>query len=379
MVEAPSVCASWLVTCRRWAGGPTASWWWHRRWRTDVATAAGRDCRERRIQGHRGPVAGRRADLGRDDRRGGRELLTGPGNELRVYEEYAAHPRFSEGPWHLLPYGPVGPSRRHRRSPVHAGERRSVSRLVARGGGRRDLLRGRSSRSYDGLDRVELTTRFLDHAAVRPAGPGQVPRRPYRAALPLSEVASAVVGRGFGLIDADTAAAPWTLDNPANTWFGIGTTARVDLVDATASASAPAPLAVAEIVVPDDTDPADVRDLVVALARRRRNRDHVNRRWLSVRPPQGRLQPARPPVRPRPTASNAVVERGRARRHVGSAARRPPQVLFVPPRKRWPRRVAAECGPARCRTPSRPWCCATVGAVAAAVVAGRLDQRDRGR
>ena len=39
----------------------------------------------------------------------GRELIAPGrvGNELAVYEEYDRHPRFGEGPWHLLPKGPV--------------------------------------------------------------------------------------------------------------------------------------------------------------------------------------------------------------------------------------------------------------------------------
>ena len=39
----------------------------------------------------------------------GRELLADGevGNELVVYDEYPAHPEFGEGPWHLLPKGPV--------------------------------------------------------------------------------------------------------------------------------------------------------------------------------------------------------------------------------------------------------------------------------
>jgi alpha-mannosidase len=40
---------------------------------------------------------------------GGRELLADGkvGNELAVYDEYPAHPDAGEGPWHLLPKGPV--------------------------------------------------------------------------------------------------------------------------------------------------------------------------------------------------------------------------------------------------------------------------------
>ena len=39
----------------------------------------------------------------------GRELIAdgAVGNELAVYDEYSAHPQAGEGPWHLLPKGPV--------------------------------------------------------------------------------------------------------------------------------------------------------------------------------------------------------------------------------------------------------------------------------
>ena len=39
----------------------------------------------------------------------GRELIADGrvGNELAVYEEYPSHPSAGEGPWHLLPKGPV--------------------------------------------------------------------------------------------------------------------------------------------------------------------------------------------------------------------------------------------------------------------------------
>ncbi|WP_329475518.1 NEW3 domain-containing protein [Kribbella sp. NBC_01484] len=194
----------------------------------------------------------------------GREVLKGLGNELRVYEEYPDHPRFGEGPWHLIPSGPVvGSGAAPAKVFTQAGP--LGSRVISRG-----EVDGISYEAvvtlYDGLDRIEFTTRILDHAQsdrlVRVKFPADVP-----GALPLSEVAGAVVGRGFGLIDVDSAAAPWTLDNPANTWFGLGTTARVDLLDADGNQVGTRPLAIAEIVVPDDSEPADVRDLVVALAR----------------------------------------------------------------------------------------------------------------
>ena len=39
----------------------------------------------------------------------GRQLIADGrvGNELALYEEYPSHPTQGEGPWHLLPKGPV--------------------------------------------------------------------------------------------------------------------------------------------------------------------------------------------------------------------------------------------------------------------------------
>ncbi|WP_246486172.1 NEW3 domain-containing protein [Kribbella qitaiheensis] len=198
------------------------------------------------------------------DKRSGRQVLKGLGNELRVYEEYPDHPRFGEGPWHLTPSGPVvGSSEAPAKVLTQTGP--LGSRVVSRG--EVDGIAYESViTAYAGLDRIEFTTRILDHAQsdrlVRVKFPADVP-----GALPLSEVAGAVVGRGFGLIDVDSEQAPWTLDNPANTWFALGSTAQISLVDAEGNKIGTRPVAVAEIVVPDDTQPSDVRDLVVALAR----------------------------------------------------------------------------------------------------------------
>ena len=202
------------------------------------------------------------------DHRQGRELLTGPGNELRVHEEYSAHPRFSEGPWHLLPTGRVAASG-DAAAQVAVQESPIGRRLVARG-----QVDGidyeQVTMLVDGLDRVDFTTRILDHQQsdrlVRVRFPVDLP-----GAMPVSEVAGAVVGRGFGLIDADTADAPWTLDNPANTWFGLGTTMRVEAVDADGNIVGTRAISVAEVVVPDESDSradALARELVVALVRR---------------------------------------------------------------------------------------------------------------
>ncbi|MFJ2191329.1 NEW3 domain-containing protein [Kitasatospora sp. NPDC087861] len=195
-----------------------------------------------------------------------RELIQGGriGNELRVYEEYPQHPDFGEGPWHLVPSGPVRGSgtapAEVRRETGPLGERLVI-------GGTVDGIRYEQTVTlWRGLDRVDCRTRVVDYSGadrlLRLRFPVDLP-----GALPVSEVAGAVVGRGFALPDVDSAEAPWTLDNPANTWFGLGATARAVLRDPAGSPSGERALGVAEVVVPTLDDAADARPLVVALAR----------------------------------------------------------------------------------------------------------------
>ncbi|WP_236052038.1 glycoside hydrolase family 38 N-terminal domain-containing protein [Nonomuraea cypriaca] len=194
------------------------------------------------------------------DRVSGAELLSGVGNELRLYDEYPQHPDMGEGPWHLIPTGDV----------VGSAETRALStRAETSPTGRRLTVTGQVGEiTYEqtvtlltGSDRIDFTTRVLDHTGadrlLRVRFPAHV-----EGALPVSDVSGAVVGRGFALPDVDTAEHPWTLDNPANTWFGLSATAKVDLGAAGARA-----LGVAEVVVPALPDAPAARDLVVALAR----------------------------------------------------------------------------------------------------------------
>ena len=124
---AGSRSAGWRATCRRWAGGPTASSPATRSPDWEPRTA--RD-RQRALPAAGGSGAGRRgqlADRGRAARTDRRRRV---GNELAVYDEYPAHPVAGEGPWHLLPKG-----RWSRRRPTGSGETyRSVGRtpVVAR-------------------------------------------------------------------------------------------------------------------------------------------------------------------------------------------------------------------------------------------------------
>jgi hypothetical protein len=115
---------------------------------------------------------------------------------------------------------------------------------------------------WAGIDRVECATTVDEFTGsdqlLRVRWPCPVP-----GALPVSEVGNAVVGRGFGLIDVDSAQHPWTLDNPAHTWFGLSSAAALRLAD-----GALRPIGVAEIIVPSLADGAPLaRALAVALAR----------------------------------------------------------------------------------------------------------------
>jgi alpha-mannosidase len=198
------------------------------------------------------------------DLRTGRNLLGGPGNDLVLQEEYEQHPRWGEGPWHLSPKGPgvssstIAAQVRAERSPV--GSRLVASYQLA------DLTITAETILWDGADRVEFRTHVSgsigrDHL-LRVRFPARV-----TGGLPVYQTATAVIGRPFGAPEADVAQHWWTLDNPANHWFGVGAVARATL--AASSGEVPVALGVAEVIAPDDL-PDDrrpmVRDLVSWLA-----------------------------------------------------------------------------------------------------------------
>jgi alpha-mannosidase len=198
---------------------------------------------------------------------GGRQLIAAGrvGNELAVYEEYPAHPTQGEGPWHLLPKGPVvcasqSPAR------VQAYRGPLGERLVIRGriGG---LLRYTQTLTlWRDVARVDCRTAIDEFTGVdrlvRLRWPCPVP-----GAMPVSEVGDAVVGRGFALLhdgpeSVDTAQHLWTLDNPAYGWFGLSSAARVRVGDDVRAVS------VAEVVSPAETVSGPLaRELMVALVR----------------------------------------------------------------------------------------------------------------
>ncbi|WP_370146377.1 NEW3 domain-containing protein [Streptacidiphilus sp. EB129] len=224
-------------------------------------------------------IANEYLEVSADEARGGalssiRELATGRellrsgalGNELRVYDEYSTHPEFGEGPWHLLPSGRVVSSAGRAAESVQVERSPAGRRLVVTGTVGEVRYEQRIT-LWHGLDRLDLRTRVLafDGAdrLLRVRFGCEVP-----GARPVSEVAGAVVGRGFGLVDVDSAEAPWTLDNPANTFFALSSTAHLRLLAPDGAPLGRTALGVAEVIVAEPADVAkDARALVVALGR----------------------------------------------------------------------------------------------------------------
>jgi alpha-mannosidase len=195
----------------------------------------------------------------------GREVLASPGNDLVLQEEYEQHPQWNEGPWHLSPKGP-GIASASARATVRAQRSPVGSRLVATYS-LGDLSLAAETILWDGADRVEFRTHVSGSI-----GKNHLLRVRFPASLagglPVYQTATAVIGRPFGAPEVDVAEHWWTLDNPANHWFGLGSVARASL--ATGDGDVHVALGVAEVVTPDlipnESQPL-IRDLLVWLAR----------------------------------------------------------------------------------------------------------------
>jgi len=198
------------------------------------------------------------------DRRTGKNVLRGPGNEMVLAEEYPGHPHWGEGPWHLSPKGP-GRGSADARARIRAERCPVGSRLVAEfslGG----LTVTQETLLWDGERRVEFRTHvdgdIGQDRLLRVRFPADVP-----GGLPVYQTATAVIGRPFGHPDVDAAEHWFTLDNPAHDWFGVGSTARVALTgpDGTRLTQA---IGVAEVISPKAgrTSRDAIRDLIAALA-----------------------------------------------------------------------------------------------------------------
>jgi alpha-mannosidase len=205
-------------------------------------------------------------------RRGGAADPAG-GNELLLQEEYDAHPRWGEGPWLLSPRG-AGTGSGAASAKVTAQRCPLGARLVAEltlG----DLRVTQETLLWDGAERIEFRTHvdgsIGQDRLLRVRFPADVP-----GGLPVYQGATAVVGRPFGSAVADVAEHPFTLDNPAHEWFGIGSTVRARWGEPGGGRQERA-LGVAEVILPASPSApgpaffpnalsAALRDLVAALA-----------------------------------------------------------------------------------------------------------------
>ncbi|WP_431895026.1 glycoside hydrolase family 38 C-terminal domain-containing protein [Nonomuraea sp. bgisy101] len=197
----------------------------------------------------------------------GRQLIApgGVGNEIVVYDEYSEHPVFREGPWHLLPTGHSVGSATRPADEVLVEDCAVGQRVTVRGSVGTVRFTQRLT-LWRGLDRLDCETHLDDYTGsdelIRLRWP-----MPVEGGLPVSEVADAVIGRGFAHPDVDSAAQPWTLDNPAYQWFGLSSTARIRLLDDETLVGTRA-IGIAEIVAADEAAATGlVRDLSVALVR----------------------------------------------------------------------------------------------------------------
>ena len=198
------------------------------------------------------------------DRVSGFELLPDGeiGNELLVYPEYDGHPRFGEGPWNLLPAGP--PARSGLQSAAVHRQRSVLGERLVVDGSLEGFRYRQVATLWNGIRRMELRTeihewRVADHL-LRLRFPTTL-----AGGTPVSAVGDAVVARGFGLIEVDSADAPWTLDNPAAEWFGLSTTLLVEAAEDGRPYHRRG-VGVAEVVVPVGAGAAPwARRLVVAL------------------------------------------------------------------------------------------------------------------
>nr|ABP47570.1 glycoside hydrolase, family 38 [Mycolicibacterium gilvum PYR-GCK] len=199
----------------------------------------------------------------------GRELVAEGrvGNELTVYAEYPAHPVAGEGPWHLLPRGPVTSSSQHPATAVRRYRSALGERLVIDGEIPGLFTYTQTLTLWHGVDRLDCRTTVDDFG-----GSDRLLRLrwpcPITGAMPVSEVGDAVIGRGFALLhdpdsgeSVDAAVHSHTLDNPAFGWFGLSSALRVRF-----RGDAVRAVSVAEVISPSGCEPA-VRKLVAALVR----------------------------------------------------------------------------------------------------------------
>ena len=197
------------------------------------------------------------------DNRTGREILSGPGNDIVVLEEYETLPGQGEGPWHLSPTGerhegqtvpavvlPPDPLHPHRVS-LEATYPLFTKRVSY------ELKPG--SRSLD--VRTEIKGWRGANQLVRAEFPFDIP-----GGRPVFETASAIIGRPFAR-NLDTANDPWTLDQTFWQWVGLGSVLDIEVQEGLNPIHRRS-VGVAEIVITDTSLGASADQLAEALVRR---------------------------------------------------------------------------------------------------------------
>jgi alpha-mannosidase len=192
------------------------------------------------------------------DKRTGTDLVAAGtvANELVIQDEYDYHPRWNEGPWLLMPKGPgtgsaaVAAQVRAQRCPIGT---RLVSSWAMDG-----LRVTQETLLWDGARQVEFRTHVdgsIGHdRLLRVRFPLNVP-----GGLPVYETAAAAIGRPFGPVDTDVGKHWFTLDNPAYTWFGLGSAVRV-IVRESGGGMHTVAIGVAEVITPGRLGTISVRN-----------------------------------------------------------------------------------------------------------------------
>src|ERR1035441_1340118 len=143
------------------------------------------------------------------------------------------------------------------RFPSRLSSRRPLgSRLVAEFS-LGDMRISQETLLWDEADRIVFRTHVDGSIGVdrllRVRFPARVP-----GGLPVYQGATAVIGRPFGAAGADVAEHPFTLDNPAHEWFGLGSTARMELTSPDGGMRSCA-IGGAEVILPAAAGPGEAR------------------------------------------------------------------------------------------------------------------------
>ncbi|MGE3165554.1 MAG: glycoside hydrolase family 38 C-terminal domain-containing protein [Planctomycetota bacterium] len=197
------------------------------------------------------------------DKRSGRELLRGAGNDLVVHEEYPVLPGHGEGPWHLAPTGDkrAGSEVSASIEPIALGNsvEPGALRIVA---SYPEFRKEQVVRLVPGEARIDFETKIVDWKGrdqlLRVEFPCDLP-----GARPVFQTAASVIGRPFAR-DVDTAKDSWTLDQTCWQWVALGTTCALVVGEPEQPVYRRA-LGVAEIVV-GEAAAANTRELANRLA-----------------------------------------------------------------------------------------------------------------